>query len=170
MDPTICQAEEDIIRHWDCVATAVNRVFATSCGTEIEICNDDEAGAASDTCAVAAIISFVGDVEWSVFLVYPEETATAVASSFAGFEISPGHPDVADALGEVANIVAGGIKLMLRQQGVSVEMSLPTALSGRGLKLCVLEGISSWQEGYDCSHGRFWGGIFIGNSRRLAAS
>ena len=167
MDPTINAAEQSILKHWDCIASAVNEVFATSCGTEIELCDDDGMGMSADHSVILAIISFIGDVEWSVFFVYPEETAEAVATRFAQYEVSFDSYDMGDAVGELANVIAGKIKMILDSRGAGVEISLPTVISGDSMELLILQGISSWKECYDSQCGKFWGGIFAGNQTRL---
>lgn len=167
MAPDTEAAEQSILQHWDCIATVVDKVFSHSCGTQIDIVDDGPTEAPADQSVMVAIISFVGDIEWSVFFIYPEKTATAVASSFAGFDISYDSEDMPDAIGEMANIVAGGIKLMLSQRGTRVEISLPTVISGTGLRLRILQGISSWKECFECDHGRFWTGVFLGNEKRI---
>ena len=58
-----------------------------------------------------------------------------IASRFAGAEISAQSPDLADALGELANIVAGQAKS--RMDGLNIAISLPRVVAGAGH--CVLK-------------------------------
>lgn len=167
MQPTTDADEQAIIQHWDCVAKSIDRVFASSCGTEIEFCEDEEREFKADQSSVVTIISFVGDVDWSVFSVYPKETAEPLATAFAGFKISYDSMDIADALGEIANIVAGKIQIELSERGTNIEISLPTVIRGSNLELFILQGVSSWKESYDCDHGGFWAGVFAGNHSRV---
>lgn len=77
----------------------------------------------------SAVIGFSGDVVGSVVLCFPLPTAVKAASAFAGMEINQDHEDFADALGELANIVAGQAKSKL--DGFNVSISLPNVIIGR---------------------------------------
>jgi chemotaxis protein CheX len=52
-----------------------------------------------------------------------------VASVFAGVDIGEGHPDFADAIGELANMVAGNAKKDLH--GMKLGISLPSVVLGK---------------------------------------
>ncbi|HVT83195.1 MAG TPA: chemotaxis protein CheX [Phycisphaerae bacterium] len=59
---------------------------------------------------VSGIIGFSGNFVGSMVLTFKRDTALALASAFAGAEISPDSPDFADAVGELANMIAGAAK------------------------------------------------------------
>jgi chemotaxis protein CheX len=59
---------------------------------------------------VSGIIGFSGKFVGSMVLAFKQETAIALASAFAGVEVSPDSPDFADAIGELANMIAGNAK------------------------------------------------------------
>jgi chemotaxis protein CheX len=56
------------------------------------------------------------------------QTASKIATAFAGTEITPDHPDFADALGELANMIAGGAKSQF--EGLRISISLPNVFVG----------------------------------------
>ncbi len=78
---------------------------------------------------VSSIIGFSGDAAGSVVLHFSFDTASKLASSFAGIDITPDHADFADALGELANMVAGGAKAQF--EGLDVSISLPNVVVGK---------------------------------------
>ena len=78
---------------------------------------------------VSGIIGLAGDATGSVVLSFPSAVACKAASAFAGTEIAEGHPDFADAIGELANMVAGNAKASL--EGLRVSISLPSVVSGK---------------------------------------
>jgi len=111
----------------------IKSVFTTMLSTDILIskpCVKTNNGPNAD---VSAIIGFSGEAVGSVALCFPLKTAVNVASKFAGVEITQDHPDFGDALGELANMVAGQAKAKF--EGVSVSVSLPRVVTGRELKL-----------------------------------
>lgn len=78
---------------------------------------------------VSGVIGFSGDAAGSVVLHFSFDEASKIASKFAGTTISPEHPDFSDAIGELANMVAGGAKAHF--EGLSISLSLPSVIVGR---------------------------------------
>lgn len=93
-------------------------------GKPIAIAPQHESGA-----DVSAVIGLSGDIVGCVVLGFPMATATGIASRFAGTEIGESHPDLSDALGELANMVAGQAKAEL--DGLEVSISLPNVVLGK---------------------------------------
>ena len=79
---------------------------------------------------VSGVIGFSGDASGSVVLSFSSEVALKIASTFAGIEMQIDHDDFADAIGELANMVAGGAKSEF--EGLSVSISLPSVIIGAG--------------------------------------
>ena len=116
----------------DSVGRAVTGLCAAILGETPSIAPDppEMAGAGSD---IMGIISLVGQVDWSLSIGLGAGTATDVAQRLAGFEIPFDSADMGDAIGELANLLAGEVKLELDRVGVSVEISLPQVLRGSAL-------------------------------------
>jgi chemotaxis protein CheX len=79
---------------------------------------------------VSGIIALSGDVVGSVVLSFPGHVASAVIARFSGNHLAIGSPDFADALGELANMVAGAAKS--RFEGRCVSISTPSVAIGSG--------------------------------------
>jgi len=69
---------------------------------------------------VSGIIGFSGDVVGSVVVGFTNLAAVQIASVFAGSRLQVGTPDFADAIGELANMIAGGAKAKFVGQNVSI--------------------------------------------------
>ncbi|HVM60237.1 MAG TPA: chemotaxis protein CheX [Verrucomicrobiae bacterium] len=82
---------------------------------------------------IIASVSLVGDVEMTVFLGMPSATAVALAEKFAGFKVPFESPDMADAIGELGNMIAGDLKIRLDRSGLKANISLPTVFRGQDL-------------------------------------
>lgn len=108
---------------------SVRRVFQTMLATEVKVGRPNVIVAKQESTAdVSAVIGLSGDVVGCVILSLPMPTAEAVGSKFAGIELTRDHPDFADALGELANMVAGQAKAQL--DGMHVSISLPSVIVG----------------------------------------
>jgi CheY-specific phosphatase CheX len=106
-----------------------------------------------------AVISLVGDLEWSVYLAVPQPTATAIVSRFCGFDIPFDSADMSDAIGELTNIFAGQVKNCLDQKGVSVEISLPTVLRAENFQMLQQSGAVQISQSYESDAGSFCTGV-----------
>lgn len=107
---------------------SVKNLFKTMLDTELilskpMICMEDI------RCDVSAMIGFSGDATGCVVLCFPMTTAVKAASVFAGIEMTKDHEDFSDALGELANIVAGHAKGKLK--GFNISISLPNVIIGK---------------------------------------
>ncbi|NLE02400.1 MAG: chemotaxis protein CheX [Fibrobacter sp.] len=82
---------------------------------------------------VSGIIGLSGEAQGSICLSFPKPIALKVVSTFVGMEIKIVGPEVADAIGELANIIAGNAKQHLTQFNLSI--SLPKVIMGSGHKI-----------------------------------
>lgn len=154
--------------HSDVVPEAVKEVLMMACGTVAEVKDQVDSNAAEDG-LIVAVISVMGDVDWSIFLGLPRDTAETMANGFAGFEIPFDSEDMGDAIGEVTNILAGSVKQILDKRGVNVEISLPSVMRVDGLHVLVQSGSPTAKTGFACSLGEFWTGLVAGKNAGLVA-
>ena len=121
------------VRYLNPFISSICNVFETMCGLKVTIGKPSLQTETYERTDVSAIIGFSGDAAGSVTLCFGFDTAATVATAFAGTEISPEHEDFGDALGELANMVAGGAKAKL--EGLDVNISLPSVVIGRGQRI-----------------------------------
>ncbi len=79
---------------------------------------------------ISGIIGISGDAKGAISISFPEDVAVDVVSRFIGEKISGMGPEVTDAVGELANIIAGAAKKYLTDFNIGI--SLPTVVTGRG--------------------------------------
>ena len=103
------------------VFTKMVNVTTTVTGVQIK-------GNPAPTYDVSGIIGFSGEVTGSVVVSFQKEAAIRLVAALAGMEIEFGTPDFADAIGELANMIAGSAKKAFG--GTSI--SLPTVVIGAG--------------------------------------
>jgi len=117
------------VRYVNPFIASVRNVFKTMLATEVAVSKpvikDRDEGFAD----VSAVIGLSGDATGCVVLSFPMGTAAAAASKFAGVTMTATHEDFSDALGELANMVAGHAKANL--DGLHLNISLPTVIVGR---------------------------------------
>jgi chemotaxis protein CheX len=146
----------EVSSYGDCIATAAGTTFSSVCGEapRVVACPTEGAGE-----MILAVISLMGDVEWSVFLGLPQATAIAAAAKFAGFQIPFESPDMGDAIGELTNILAGQVKAILDKKGVKVEISLPSVMRAGNLQVLNQRNAVATKTCFDSGLGTFWAGM-----------
>jgi CheY-specific phosphatase CheX len=92
-----------------------------------------------------------------------------VARRFAGGGIAPDDVDVGDAIGELTNIVAGQVKVLLNKNGINVNVSLPTVVKASGLETLVQRGrnTASGYTHFDSPAGKLWTAVSVGLSAEM---
>lgn len=79
---------------------------------------------------ISGIIGLSGGAKGSIILTFPRLSALKTVSQFIGEKVLDINEVVKDAIGELANIVAGAAKKDLTQYKISI--SLPTVIVGDG--------------------------------------
>ncbi|MFP4053535.1 MAG: chemotaxis protein CheX [Phycisphaerae bacterium] len=147
----------DPLPHLDCVRSATEGVFSSTCGLQLSAIECDPQR--NQGPVMMAVISLVGDLEWSVLLAVPQDTATAVVTKFCGFDIPFESADMSDAIGELTNIFAGQVKACLDQKGVAVEISLPSVLRADNLQVIAPSDGVNISLCYQTDAGPLWTGV-----------
>ena len=112
---------------------AITNVFETMANTKVKVGKPQLKHVDLVSAEVSGIIGLSGDVQGCVVLGFPGEVACKLASAFAGTELTINHPDFTDAVGELANMVAGNAKKDFPNCAVSI--SLPSVIIGPGHKV-----------------------------------
>ena len=107
---------------------SIKDVFSTMVGVEVQVLKHEMKVNDSEKVGVSGVIGFSGDAAGACLLCFPTDVACKLASAFAGEEMSDSHPDFADAIGELANMIAGGAKSSF--DGLAVTISLPSVVIG----------------------------------------
>lgn len=102
---------------------------------------------------VSGVIGLSGEAQGSICLSFPKIIALKVVSALIGMEIKIIGPEVADAIGEIANIIAGNAKQHLTQYNLSI--SLPKVIMGKDHKVASQRGVPTIVVPFQSSLGEF---------------
>lgn len=111
------------------VGSIIN-VFKTMLGEEVKVSKPILKKDDLVTAEVSGIIGLSGEVQGSVVLSFERDAACKIASKFAGAEMTLESTDFCDAIGELANMVAGNAKKDFT--GYEASISLPSVIIGKG--------------------------------------
>lgn len=79
---------------------------------------------------VTAMVGMAGAFSGLVCVHTPQTLALQITSGMLGMEITELDDDVRDALGEIANMIAGSFKLHLTRCGSDIRISTPSVVTG----------------------------------------
>lgn len=99
---------------------------------------DTRAGSFKDS--VTGIVGLAGPSKGMVAIHIPEKTALKITSAFLCMEVDSIDDDVKDAIGELANMVAGSIKADLSDDSKEYKLSIPSVVCGAEYQIeCLAE-------------------------------
>ncbi len=151
-------ATSAVVEHADCVQAATTEVLTGTCGLQLAAAD----GLGLGEPIIMAVISLVGDVEWTVFLNMSRQTAAALATRFSGMEIAPESGDLPDAIGELANILGGTVKAQLDRRKIGVNLSLPSVLEAADVEVMVPWHLPTVKTHYKTELGVLCTGVIVG--------
>lgn len=79
---------------------------------------------------VVATVAFTGAHSGLVAFHSTLESARTIAGAMLGIPPHEIDGELVDAMGEVANMIAGGFRMKLKAQGTDVAISIPTVVTG----------------------------------------
>lgn len=90
--------------------------------------------------SVSGIVGFAGSSSGMVAIHAPTDVAIAITERFLGLEVDSCSDDVTDAFGELANMLAGSVKMELDESGGNISLSVPSYVFGADYHIdCVAE-------------------------------
>jgi chemotaxis protein CheX len=117
---------------------SVRNVFSTMVGVQTTVERPRLKTGPNVSFDVTAIIGFSGQVIGSAVVSFQMAAALSLAKSFAGIEMTPDSPDFADAIGELANMIAGNAK---KDLGATASISCPSVVIGANHVIARLRGV-----------------------------
>lgn len=118
----------------DTVIDAAREVFETMIYMDVE--TNNEASPAIEGQSLLGSITFKGCLEGCLAVCVSLSCAERIAKNMLGMEPeeSLAIDETCDAIGEVANMVMGSIKTRLQDTYPTIEVSIPSVITGRELK------------------------------------
>lgn len=122
------------------ITETTEEIFSTMIFMDIAVEDPLSSGKQVIGCHVSAMIGLTGDFSAMLGIHCPENVGLAVAGAMLGMDIEEIDADVKDALGEIANMLAGGIKERFTSENKALELAIPTAISGKSYTISAPSG------------------------------
>ena len=105
---------------------------------------------------LTSMIGLGGGIRGVLAIHCPAAVAKAITGSFLGMEVEELDDDVKDAIGEIANMVAGNLKVSYASIGLNVELAIPTSIVGESFHVCGMAEAKRVVVPLNMPEGRFW--------------
>lgn len=138
------------------IADGAKDVFSTMLMLEIEAGEPLPASERKVPAQMTSMLGLGGDIRGTLAIHCPEATALSITGAFLGMEVEELGEDVKDAIGELANMIAGNLKIFFAEEKVNVELSIPTSVVGDSFKLSGLSGSIRCIVPFSSDCGVFW--------------
>ncbi|MFC1764946.1 chemotaxis protein CheX [Planctomycetota bacterium] len=129
----------------DVLLESIKEIFETMIFMSVEPCGNDTPSIEGEI--LMGSITYKGDIEGCLGICCAMDCAKAVAANMLCMD-SPDEvteEDLADAMGEVSNMVMGSIKTRLQDTIANIELSIPSVVAGRSLRTNLGDGTSRTQ-------------------------
>jgi len=105
---------------------------------------------------ITSMIGLGGGLKGLLAVHCPSSVAKEVTSSFLGMDVEAIDDDVKDAIGEIANMVAGNLKISFANIDVSAELAIPTTIVGDSFYVSGIADSTRVVVPFMMGEGRFW--------------
>lgn len=128
----------------DHLRRSVKMVFFNMVGMELEMDYPLQEPVTYFACSVSAMVGMAGKCSGLVGLHVPQELAAAVTAALLGLDTGDVvEEDINDAVGELANIVAGEMKILLSKSVGPLPLSTPSIIAGKEYTIEVISDSSA---------------------------
>ncbi len=112
------------------IARAMKDIFANMFNEQAGLVAEGEIP--GDT-SVSSVVGFAGRISGFLCLHLTREVACGLASGLLGMELTELDDTVRDAVGEIVNMLAGGLKNHLSHNEEYFKISVPSVIEGQGI-------------------------------------
>ncbi|HKL25190.1 MAG TPA: chemotaxis protein CheX, partial [Desulfuromonadales bacterium] len=108
------------------------------------------------SCGLSALLGLAGDLRGTLALHWPWPAAVDITGRLLGEENDYPVEEVADAMAEIVNMVAGGIKTAFGTEGKTLELAVPSTVTGRSFTVRSSRSVEHLVVPFKMAKGEFW--------------
>ena len=118
------------------IIAGTQEVFSTMLMVDL-VCEEVIEGKKCDIQSnLTSMIGLGGGVRGLLAIHCPALVAQNITGTFLGMDIDELNEDVKDAIGEIANMVAGNLKVSYAKIDTNIELAIPTSVVGESFHIC----------------------------------
>jgi len=122
------------------IIDSTNEVFSTMLMVELDVGEPIEGDGGDVPANITSMIGLGKDIKGMLAVHCPAIVAKDITGTFLGMEVTKLDEDVMDAIGEIANMVAGTLKVAFKEHGQDIELAIPTTIVGESFQTSGISG------------------------------
>ncbi len=123
------------MNHAEEIADATREIFSSMIMLEVTAKEATKRTSPEFTNSITGMVGLAGTSKGNLLIHLPAQVATAVTTAFLGMDVDSIDDDVCDAVGELANMLAGAVKTALDPSGSDIKLSMPSTVYGDAYNL-----------------------------------
>lgn len=124
-----------------CISDATQEIFQSMLMAEARPSTPLQSRSNVFTDSVSGLVGLAGNYRGMLAIHVPNAVAMSITSKFLFMDVEEINDDVKDAIGELANMLAGSVKSMLTETGSGLKLAIPSAISGTEYEVeCLTDG------------------------------
>lgn len=135
--------------HTKIIIDSTQEIFSTMIMLEITPGEPFTRGKEMLTNSISGLVGLAGTTKGMLAIHLPNQVAKLITTAFLGLEVEEIDEDVRDAIGELANMLAGSIKSALDPKGSDIKLSMPSAVHGEEYSVNCLANTQSFTVPFD---------------------
>jgi chemotaxis protein CheX len=116
------------------IIDGTTEVFSTMLMVELEIVEIIEGRGGDIAANITSMIGLGKDIRGMLAVHCPGVVAKDITGTFLGMEVEDLDEDVKDAIGEIANMIAGNLKVSFAADNKDIELAIPTTVIGESFR------------------------------------
>lgn len=113
-----------------CLSDATQEIFKSMLMSEVQPSEPLPKRPSIFNDSVSGLVGLAGNFRGMLAIHVPNPVAMSITSKFLFMDVDEINDDVKDAIGELANMLAGSVKSMLTETGSGLKLAIPSAISG----------------------------------------
>lgn len=122
------------------IVDGTTEIFSTMLMVELKIVEIVEGRGGDIPANITSMIGLGKDIRGMLAVHCPAKVAKDITSTFLGMDVEEIDEDVKDAIGEIANMVAGNLKTSFGEDGKDIELAIPTTVVGESFRTSGMNG------------------------------
>ncbi len=132
----------------DALKSAVEDTFTVTLSLSPKINTDMSLPLQENT--IISSIGLAGAIEGNISLWITVEAAAKVVFRMLGMEVDIDSPDIMDGVGEIVNMIAGGVKMKMDSTEYKFDISIPSTVKGDNIESVKSDKTSEFTQLYCC--------------------
>lgn len=122
------------------IIDGTEEVFTTMLMIELDTGTPIEGAGGDVESNITSMLGLGKDIKGMLAIHCPDIVAKDITGTFLGVEVEELDEDVKDAVGEIANMVAGSLKTYFQDHDKNIELAIPTTVVGKSYRTAGMSG------------------------------